>query len=81
MNALVLAYPERDAVNKADASTLTQQYLLDEQGLWNGYFLLQPYKAIVGYQLWEKVAQMPADILYLGRNASDSVNLGCGTGL
>ena len=31
MDALVLAYPQRCAVNEADACTLTQQHLLDEQ--------------------------------------------------
>lgn len=46
MDALVLAYPQRCAVNEADACTFAQQHLLDEQGKRDGYLILQFHETI-----------------------------------
>ena len=37
--SLVLAHPERGAVNETDSGTLAQQDFLDEDGQWNGNLL------------------------------------------
>ena len=58
VDSLISAYPERSAVYEADARTLSQQYLLDEQCKGNGDILLQFNKPVVGYQLGEQMPQM-----------------------
>lgn len=65
MDTLILAYPERRAVNKADASALAQQHFLDEKRQRNGHILLQFHKAVIGYQLWEQMAEMLRDMLQI----------------
>ena len=47
MDALVLAYPQRCAVNEADACTFAQQHLLDKQGKRDGYLFLQFHETIL----------------------------------
>ena len=44
---LVLAHPERGAVNETDSGTLAQQDFLDEDGQWNGNLLFQFYESVV----------------------------------
>ena len=65
MNALILAHPERCAVNKADTCTFAKQHLFDEQGQWNCHFFFQFYKAVVGNHFREKVAEPLADMLQI----------------
>ena len=65
MDALVLADPQRRAVNEADACTLTQQHLLDEQGKRDGYLFLLFHKTVVGNQLWKQMAQMLGNMLQI----------------
>jgi len=59
MDALILAYPQRCAVNEADACTFAKQHLLDEQGKGYGNLFLQFHETVVGDQLWKQMAQMP----------------------
>ena len=65
MNALILAHPERCAVNKADTCTFAKQHLFDEQGQWNCHFFFQFHKAVVGNHFREKVAEPLADMLQI----------------
>ena len=65
MDALVLAYPQRCAVNEADACTFAQQHLLDEQGKRDGYLILQFHETIVGNQLRKQMAQMLGNMLQI----------------
>ena len=58
VDSLVLAYTEWCAVYEADARTLAQQYLLDEQCKGYGHILLQLNKPVVGYQLGEQMLEM-----------------------
>ena len=58
VDSLVLAYTEWCAVYEADARTLSQQYLLDEQCKGYGDILLQFNKPVVGYQLGEQMLEM-----------------------
>ena len=63
VDALVPAYPERSAVDEADARTLAQQDLLDEQCKGNGHILLQFNEPVVGYQPGEQMPEMLRDML------------------
>ncbi len=63
VDALVLADPQRSAVNETDACTLAQQHPLDEQGKRNGHLFLQFHETIVGNQLWKQVTQMLGNML------------------
>jgi len=65
VDSLISAYPERSAVYEADARSLSQQYLLDEQCKGNGHILLQFNKPVVGYQLGEQMPQMLRHMLQI----------------
>ena len=65
VDALIPAYPERSAVHEADARTLAQQCLLDEQCKGNGHILLQLNEPVVGYQPGEQVPEMLRDMLQI----------------
>ena len=49
MDTLILADPERRAVNEADTRAFAQQHFLDEECQGNGNVLLQFHKTVVGY--------------------------------
>lgn len=65
MDSLVPTYPQRSTVNEADACTLAQKYLLDEQGQWNGYFLFQFNKTVMGNDLGKEMSHMPTDLFHI----------------
>ena len=65
MDTLILADPERRAVNEADTRTFAQQHFLDEKGQGNGNLLLQFHKAVIGYQFWEQVTEMVGDMFQI----------------
>ena len=47
MDSLVLAYPQRRAVNKTDARALAKKHLLDKQRQRNRHVVLQLYKTVI----------------------------------
>ncbi len=65
MDALILAHPERGAVNEADARAFAQEHLLDEQRQGNGDLPLQLDEAVIGHQAGEQVAEMLRDMLQI----------------
>ena len=65
MDTLILADPERCAVNETDTRAFAQQYFLDEKGQGNGNLLLQFHKTVIGYQFWEQVTEMVDDMFLI----------------
>lgn len=65
MDTLILADPERRAVNEADTRTFAQQHFLDEECQGNSNLLLQFHKAVIGYQFWEQVTEMVGDMFQI----------------
>jgi hypothetical protein len=64
-DALVLAYPQRGAVDEADASALAHQDGLDEHCKFNDCPLLQFNETVVRHRLREQVPHMLADMIQI----------------
>ena len=56
VDALVFADPQRRTVNEIDACTLTQQYVLDEDGKRYGDFFFKFHETVVRHKLWKPLA-------------------------
>ena len=65
MDALVPAYPQRGAVNEADARADSHAALLDEQDERDGDLPFQFDEPVVGYCFWEQVPHMLADFVHV----------------
>jgi len=65
VDSLVPTYPQGSTINEAEARTLAQKYLLDEQGQWDGHFLFQFNKTIMGNDLGKEMPHMPADLFHM----------------
>ena len=64
-DALVLAHPQRSAVDEADAGALAHQDSLDEHGKFDDCQLLQLNETVVRHCLWEQVPHVLADIIQI----------------
>jgi hypothetical protein len=65
MNTLILTYPKRCAVYKADACAFAKKYLFDEQSQWDGHLFFQFYKTIIGHYFGEKMTKPFAHMLQI----------------
>lgn len=61
MYPLVPAYSQRCAVHETYASAFSKQYFLDEQGQRDGNLFFKFNETVVGDNLGEEMAQLPAD--------------------
>lgn len=61
MYPLVPAYPQRSAVHETDSCASPQQHLFDEHSQRDSHLFFKFNETIVGDNLGEEMAQLPAD--------------------
>lgn len=56
--ALISTHSQRSTVYETYSGTFTQQYLLDEQGQWNGNLSFKFHETVAGDNIGEKMAEV-----------------------